>query len=80
MCFEIVLPAEPRQGQVEFKQVFTDARERPSTHHLTLSIEGPVKQTIAESSVATQALTSKSSSTVVLVTDKNCSVTGLFQQ
>jgi hypothetical protein len=67
-------------NQFTVSQIFTDLRQRPSAHHLVCDLQRHVP-TI--DSTSTQDPTSQSTTrtdTLVILTDKACSVTGLFHQ
>ncbi|PVH99307.1 hypothetical protein DM02DRAFT_529340 [Periconia macrospinosa] len=59
-------------GQMQLAQIFTDSRQRSSTHHLVYDVSQPSGGSSSSSSSA------QTSSRLVLLADKTCSITGLF--
>ncbi|KAF2194286.1 hypothetical protein K469DRAFT_548270 [Zopfia rhizophila CBS 207.26] len=83
ICYE-VMEGSSNPGIIFFEQVFTDGRSRTSTHHLVLSLPSNKPQQSQQLPSTFSAPSSSSSpsshpTTLVLLADKSCSLTGLFQ-
>ncbi|CAI6235125.1 unnamed protein product [Periconia digitata] len=81
ICYQI-LHIEQMEQHLRLKKLFTDSRERPSTHHLVYDV--PASKTFDDDDGMMSAddfpasARSEPTSRLVLLADKACSVTGLF--
>ncbi|KAF2639725.1 hypothetical protein P280DRAFT_46463 [Massarina eburnea CBS 473.64] len=80
ICYEVRRTNKP-ESPLSLNQVFTDSRQRSLAHHLicTLHRTDPIPHPSAQIFGSTPQTTTHTD-TLVLVTDKTCSVTGLFHQ
>ncbi|KAF2870675.1 mono-functional DNA-alkylating methyl methanesulfonate N-term-domain-containing protein [Massariosphaeria phaeospora] len=84
ICYEAVHSGDENDIKFDFRQVFTDSRQRSSAHHLVLPMEPDVPaEDTEESSVQRAPAPSTAPSNpgaLVLLSDKSCSVTGLYHR
>lgn len=70
LCFRITKLQTPQGERFDITQIFSDSRQRPSLRHLVYKVEGKPDP---------QRSDAQRPATVVLLTDKNASITGLLE-
>jgi hypothetical protein len=92
ICYQVIPFDSSQFGRIDIRQVFTDSRQRLSAHHLVVPLSlpsiptTPIKSpntndteydTLPDASPLTSDPTTHNT-TIVLVTDKTCNLTGLY--
>jgi hypothetical protein len=79
ICYNLVpLPIVQGQPEVKFEQVYSDARQRHTTHHLVYDLPNLPNTSPPDLRDGTQDRLGSNHDTVVLLADKTCSLTGLL--
>ncbi|KAF2122395.1 mono-functional DNA-alkylating methyl methanesulfonate N-term-domain-containing protein [Lophiotrema nucula] len=81
MCFQVITENAGSSRTVHFDQIFTDQRQRDCLYHMSISVEAPTSDPTASnrSLLAEPSAWLPVVANIVLLTDKACSVTGLYQ-